>query len=86
MTLKKYCLAFLMMIGILNAMGQGTPGDGGGGGTGGPGGPIDPGSGDPAPVGGGVPFEGIGILLVAGASYGAKKVYDFRKKKVESEK
>ena len=85
MNLKKYILIFLFSIGLLNVMGQGTPGGGTPGG-GEPGGPLDPGSGDPAPVGGGVPFEGIGILLVAGASYGAKKVYDFRKKKVESEK
>jgi hypothetical protein len=79
MNLKKYFLAFLMTIFVLNVIGQGQPGDGGGG-TGGPGGPIDPGSGDPAPAGGGVPFEGLGILLVAGASFGAKKVYDYRKK------
>ena len=59
-------------------MSQGTPGDGGGGATE-PGGGLDPGTGDP-PVGGGVPVDGgLAFLLVAGASYGAKKAYDYRK-------
>ena len=37
--------------------------------------------------GGGVPVDGgLAFLLVAGASYGAKKAYDYRKNKVKSEK
>jgi hypothetical protein len=46
--------------------------------------PIDPGG----PQSGGVPLDaGLTVLLAAGASYGAKKAYDYRKKKkVESEK
>ena len=46
------------------------------------------GAGDPGgPQSGGVPVDaGLGILLAAGASYGAKKAYDYRKNKVKSEK
>jgi hypothetical protein len=46
----------------------------------------DPG-GDPGSAGGGVPVDGgLALLLAAGASYGAKKAYDYRKNKVKSEK
>jgi hypothetical protein len=72
MSLKKYCFLFFMIISVVNTMGQGQPGGGG------PGGGLDAGSGE-APTGA-VPFEGIGFLLAAGMSYGAKKVYDYRKK------
>jgi hypothetical protein len=46
--------------------------------------PLDPGG----PQSGAVPLDaGLTILLAAGAGYGAKKAYDYRKKKkVESEK
>lgn len=43
-----------------------------------PGGPTGPGG---PPPSGAVPVDaGLGILLAAGAGYGVKKVYDFRKK------
>lgn len=49
----------------------------------------DPG-GDPGsqpPPGGAVPVDGgLVFLLAAGAGYGAKKAYDYRKNKVKSEK
>lgn len=39
--------------------------------------PLDPGG----PQSGGVPVDGgLALLLAAGAGYGAKKAYDFRKK------
>jgi len=39
--------------------------------------PLDPGG----PQSGGVPLDaGLTVLLAAGASYGAKKAYDYRKK------
>jgi len=41
--------------------------------------PTEPGSGN-TPVGGGAPIAGgIEILLVLGAAYGGKKVWDFKK-------
>ncbi len=44
----------------------------------------DPGGNDP---GGGVPVDGgLVLLLAAGAGYGTKKAYDYRKNKVKSEK
>ncbi len=44
--------------------------------------PDNPSSGG-GPVGGGAAIgSGIAILLALGAGYGAKKVYDFRKKKL----
>jgi hypothetical protein len=46
----------------------------------------DPG-GDPGSAGGGVPVDGgLALLLAAGAGYGAKKAYDYRKNKVKSDK
>jgi len=46
--------------------------------------PVDPGDdpgGDPIAPGGGVPVDGgLGILLVAGIGYGAKKAHEHRKK------
>jgi len=49
-----------------------------------PGGPdSDPGG----PQSGAVPVDGgLALLLAAGAGYGAKKAYDYRKNKVKSEK
>ena len=46
--------------------------------------PNDPSNGGTGgPVGGGAPIgSGIAILLALGAGYGAKKVYDFRKRKL----
>ena len=42
--------------------------------------PPDPGE-DPGGAGGGVPIDGgLALLLAAGAGYGAKKAYDYRKK------
>ena len=44
-----------------------------------PNGGSGPGSGN-TPVGGGAPIDGgISMLLLMGAAYGAKKVYNFRK-------
>jgi len=44
--------------------------------------PGDPSSGG-GPVGGGAAIgSGIAILLALGAGYGAKKVYDYRKRKL----
>jgi hypothetical protein len=43
-----------------------------------PGGGNDPGDG--GPLGGAVPVDGgLALLLAAGAGYGAKKAYDYRK-------
>ncbi len=43
----------------------------------------NPSSGSNTPVGGGAPIGGgLLILVVLGAGYGAKKVYDFNKKKL----
>ncbi len=52
--------------------------------------PQVPDSGGPDPggdgPGGGVPVDaGLGLLLAAGASYGAKKAYDYRKGRKEKE-
>ncbi len=50
-----------------------------------PPGPFDPGGGEPSS--GAVPVDGgLALLLAAGAGYGAKKAYDYRKNKVKSEK
>ena len=44
--------------------------------------PSDHGSSENTPPGGGAPIgSGIALLLVLGATYGGKKVYDFRKHK-----
>ena len=40
-----------------------------------PGGGGDPGAGEP------VPIAGLGILLAAGAFFGAKKIYDLKNKR-----
>ena len=48
-----------------------------------PNGGGDPSQGNNTPVGGGAPITGgLGILLVLGAAYGGKKVYDYRKRKI----
>lgn len=51
-----------------------------------PGGPGEEDPGGPqGPPGGGVPVDGgLVFLLAAGAGYGAKKAYDYRKKKKDS--
>ena len=48
-------------------------------------GPSDPdGSPQGQPIGGGAPIGGgLFILLALGATYGGKKVYDFKKKKLD---
>lgn len=47
----------------------------------------DPGNDPGGGPGGGVPVDGgLVFLLAAGAGYGAKKAYDYRKNKVKSEK
>jgi hypothetical protein len=69
-------LATLITITLLtiNLPGQTPPPPNGGG---------DPTQGGNTPVGGGAPIAGgIGILLVLGAAYGGKKVYDFKKRKL----
>ena len=73
MSVKKYFLLIAMVIGsavVTNAQ-PGGPGE------------EDPGG----PQSGGVPLDGgLALLVAAGAGYGAKKAYDFRKNKVKSEK
>jgi hypothetical protein len=65
---------FPIAIGTINLSAQTPPPPNGGG---------NPGSGN-TPVGGGAPIaEGIGILLVLGATYGGKKVWEYRKKMEE---
>jgi hypothetical protein len=71
-TFKKVLSTLLFLITVtlltLNLSAQTPPPPNGGG---------DPGSGN-TPVGGGAPIAGgIGILLVLGAAYGGKKVWDF---------
>ena len=44
--------------------------------------PPDHGTGGNVPGGGAPIAGGIGILLVLGAAYGGKKVYDFKKRKL----
>ena len=44
----------------------------------------DPTGGGHTPVGGGAPIgSGLIILMTLGAAYGTKKVYDFRKRRLE---
>lgn len=75
MTLKKSFLILSFMISSMVMYAQPT---------GLPDGNNDPGGNDP---GGGVPVDGgLVFLLAAGAGYGAKKAYDYRKNKVKSEK
>ena len=77
--LKKFLLIGFVTLSITSAMAQGTPGGGTPGG-GEPGGNLDPGTGTEPPPEGAVPVDGgLAFLLVAGASYGAKKAYDYRK-------
>ncbi len=65
--------SFFIVISIANAQPPVEP----------PGGPVGPG-GSPT---GAVPVDGgLVLLLAAGAGYGAKKAYDYRKNKVKSEK
>jgi len=68
----------IFILSALQVNSQPTDPNEGGGGAGDPGGPQS----------GAVPLDaGLTILLAAGAGYGAKKAYDYRKKKkVESEK
>lgn len=48
-----------------------------------PNGGQTPVEGNNTPVGGGSPIAGgLGILLVLGAAYGGKKVYDFQKRRL----
>lgn len=86
--LKKYILICIILISAVTSFAQGVPGGGGTGpGSGEPGGNLDPGNGQEPPVGGGVPVDGgLAFLLAAGAGYGAKKAYDYRKKNIKSEK
>ncbi len=68
----KKIVASLAIIGMfsLGAIAQPQPGNNGGGGDVG---------GDP--IGGGAPVgSGIAVLLIAGAAYGSKKVFDARKR------
>ena len=75
----KIGLSAVLMLGTAIVFAQETPGGDGGG----PGGLDNPGG----PIGGGVPVDGgLALLLAAGAGYGAKKAYDYRKNKVKSEK
>ena len=83
--LKKSIFLVIFSVIINTAMSQ-PPNINGGGSTG-PGGPTEPGTGNQPPPEGAVPVDGgLAFLLVAGASYGAKKAYDYRKNKVKSEK
>ena len=68
---KLFATAAFLMIGGIALMSQTPPPP-----------PDNPSSGG-GPVGGGAAIgSGIAILLALGAGYGAKKVYDFRKKKL----
>ncbi len=80
--LKKLVLIAFVTLSINIAMAQGTPG---GGTSGGGGLEPDPGNGE-IPTGA-VPVDGgLVLLLAAGAGFGAKQAYDYRKNKVKSEK
>jgi len=72
-TMKKLiATAAFLVIGGIALISQTPPPPNGGG---------NPGSGN-TPVGGGAPVgSGLVILLALGTGYGAKKVYDFRKRK-----
>lgn len=71
---KALLIAGLMIASVISLHGQSVP----------PPPPSDPGAGGNQPVGGGAPIgAGIGFLLVMAAGYGAKKVYDARKKLAE---
>jgi hypothetical protein len=77
--LKKIYLTLIVtfLVTVIQVNGQPTDPNEGGGGAGDPGGPQS----------GAVPVDGgLAFLLVAGAGYGAKKAYDYRKNKVKSEK
>lgn len=64
--------AAFLMIGVMTLLSQDPPPP-----------PDNPSNGGNGPVGGGAPIgSGIAILLALGAGYGAKKVYDFRKRKL----
>jgi hypothetical protein len=69
MAFKRYLMMFIMTVFITVVKSQPTD-------------PSDPNNPDPGgPQGGAVPVDaGLGILLAAGAGYGVKKVYDYRKK------
>ena len=73
--LKKVILSavFIFAIGALSAQTPPPPNGNGG----------DPTSSGNTPVGGGAPIgSGVAILLVLGAGYGGKKVYDYKKRKL----
>ena len=75
MILKRIMMMSLLMVSVLMIQAQPQDLD-----------PLDPGGPQPPP-GGGVPVDGgLAFLLAAGAGYGAKKAYDYRKNKVKSEK
>jgi hypothetical protein len=70
-TIKSLILAAFLTFSVNALFAQGPPPPPAGG----------HGSGGNQPAGGGAPIEGgVGILLALGAAYGARKVYQLRKK------
>ncbi|MCE1201893.1 MAG: hypothetical protein LWX09_07310 [Bacteroidia bacterium] len=70
-TIKTLILAAFLAFSTEALIGQGAP----------PPPPSSHGSSTNQPAGGGAPIEcGVGILLALGAAYGARKVYQLRKK------
>jgi len=70
---KALLIAGLIIASVISSYGQSAPPP-----------PPPPGGGGNPPVGGDSPIgAGIGFLLVMAAGYGAKKVYDARKKLAE---
>ncbi len=75
-TLIKLTTAIIILLTINLSFAQTPPPPNGDGGN--------PNSGGNTPVGGGAPIGGgLFILVALGAGYGAKKVYDYKKREME---